>query len=77
MLNLATSKRDGQGEGRVSLNAVVAECAQVIQNAAITDGALVKTTLRQKQCTRQSIGKWGKGIQHLHGSKGNGAGLSG
>ena len=34
--NLATGKRDSQGEGRLSLHAVVAECAKVIQNAAIT-----------------------------------------
>ncbi len=33
--NLATGKRDSQGEGRLSLHAVVAECAKVIQNAAV------------------------------------------
>ena len=36
MQYLATSKRNGEGESGLGLDAVVAECAQVIQNTAIT-----------------------------------------
>jgi hypothetical protein len=42
----ATSKSDGKGESRLSLNAVVAECAQIVQNAAITAAEMNKTTQR-------------------------------
>ena len=45
----ATGKRDGEGEGGVSLHAVVAECAQIVQNAAITAGGISKEEARRNR----------------------------
>ena len=40
----ATGKRNGKSEGGLSLDAVVAECAQVIQNSAITVAGIREDT---------------------------------
>jgi hypothetical protein len=44
----ATGKRNGKSEGGLSLDAVVAECAQVIQNSAITVAGIRRYTSHQR-----------------------------
>jgi hypothetical protein len=55
MAHLATGERDGKGQGGLGLDAVVAECAQVIQNTAITAAGISK-------CARMGTGELAENV---------------